>query len=492
MPTVYLVGAGPGDPQLITVKGQRLLERADVILYDRLAHPKLLDLAPVGAERIYVGKKGADHTMVQAEIAALMIDRVRAGKTLVRLKGGDPLLFGRASQELEALAAAGVPFEIVPGVTSASGVAAYTGVPLTHPDLGESIAFVSGHDPDTVDWANLRGVSTLALFMGASQLSAISTRMIAAGWPASMPALAVRWGTRTSQRSIEGTLENLADLIDASNLTPPILILIGPVVALRDRFNWFEHLPLFGTRVVITRDRTQAPELADRLTALGAEVIECPVIEIRPSEFVMPELDPYDWVIFTSANGVRHFMDRLDDVRQLRARIATVGSSTKAAIEKMRLKVDRVPREYVAEGIIEAFLHDDLKGKRILLPRAAEARDIVPVELTKLGARVDVLEVYRNVLPEDAAASAQKAFASKPEWVTFTSSSTVKNLLAVIDGSKLEGVRLASIGPVTSDTMRKHGLMVHREAQPHTIEGLVDAIMRETTVERGRTPVLGE
>ena len=228
------------------------------------------------------------------------------------------------------------------------------------------------------------------------------------------------------------------------------------------------------------------------MAALGAEVIKCPVIEIRPSDFAMPELDPYDWVIFTSVNGVRYFMDRLDDVRQLGARIATVGSSTKAAIENMRLKVDRVPREYVAEGIIEAFAHDDLKGKRILLPRAAEARDVVPVELTKLGARVDVLEVYRNVLPEDAAASAQQAFVTKPEWVTFTSSSTVKNLLAVMDRSKLEGVRLASIGPVTSDTMRKHGLTVHCEAEPHTIEGLVDAMMQETTAERARTPVPGE
>jgi uroporphyrinogen III methyltransferase/synthase len=474
--TVYLVGAGPGDPQLITVKGQRLLEHADVILYDRLAHPKLLDLARVSAERIYVGKKGADHSVVQAEIAALMIERAKAGKTVVRLKGGDPLLFGRASEELEALATANVSFEIVPGVTSVSGVAAYAGVPLTHGESGSSVAIVSGHDPDAVDWAATRGFSTLALFMGASQFADISSRLLAAGWAAGTPALAVRRGTRTSQRSIDGTLADLAASMDAAHLKPPILILVGQVVGLRDRFNWFERLPLFGRRIVITRDRTQAPELTNRLAALGAEVIECPVIEIRRSDVSMPDLDKYDWVIFTSVNGVRHFIDLLDDIRRLKGRIAAVGASTKAALESLRLKVDRVPNEYVAEGIVEAFANDDLEGKRILLPRAAVARDLVPVELAKRGALVDVLEVYRTVVPGDAAVHAAEAFDDKPDWVTFTSSSTVKNLLSVLSPEKLEGVRLASIGPVTSETLRKHGLTVACEAQPHTIEGLVDAI----------------
>jgi uroporphyrinogen III methyltransferase/synthase len=466
---VYLVGAGPGDPQLITVKGQRLLERADVVLYDRLAHPRLLDLAPATAERIYVGKKGADHSMVQAEIAALMVERARAGKTVVRLKGGDPLLFGRASEELEALAAAGVAFEVVPGVTAASGVAAYTGLPR----MGDSVAFISGHDPDAVDWTATRGMATVALFMGATQFSDIRERMIGAGWPASTPAMAVRWGTRTSQRSIDGTLETLS----TAALTPPVLILIGSVVGERARFDWFEGLPLFGQRIVTTRDRAQAPELTDRLTALGGEVVECPVIEIRPIEFEVPDPALYDWVIFTSVNGVRHFVDRLADIRQLKGRIAAVGSSTKAALENLRLVVDRVPNEYVAEGIIEAFAQDDLRGKRILLPRAAVARDVVPAELRRLGAAVDVLDVYRNVLPEDAARRAEEAFAkTKPDWVTFTSSSTVKNLLAVMDRKNLEGVRIASIGPVTSETVRKHGLRVDCEAEPHTIEALVRAI----------------
>lgn len=475
--TVYLVGAGPGDPQLITVKGQRLLERSDVILYDRLVHPRLLALAREQAERIYVGKEGADHSIVQAEIAALMIAKAREGKTVVRLKGGDPLLFGRASEELEALAEAKVPFEIVPGVTSASGVAAYTGVPLTHPGVSDSIAFVSGHDPESVDWTATRGVSTLALFMGASQFAGIGQRLIRGGWPADTPALAVRWGTRTTQKSIEGTLATLAELM--AGLTPPILIVVGEVVALRDRFNWFERLPLFGQRIVITRDRAQSADLEQRLTALGAEVLECPVIEIQPLEFRTDKLDQYDWVIFTSVNAVRHFIGRLEDVRQMKGRIAAVGASTKAALESYHLNVDRVPREYVAEGIVEAFAQDDLAGKRILLPRAAEARDVVPVELERRGATVDVLDVYRTMLPSDAAPRAAEAFGIKPDWVTFTSSSTVKNLLAVTDHSRLNGVRLASIGPITSATLAKFGLSVDAEADPHTMDGLVEAIMRE-------------
>lgn len=477
-PKVYLVGAGPGDPQLITVKGQRLLAHADVILYDRLAHPQLLDFAPATAERIYVGKKGAHHTMVQAEIAALMVAKVKEGKTVVRLKGGDPLLFARASEELEALAAAGIEFEIVPGVSSALSVAAYTGVPLTHAGVSDSVAFITGHAPDAINWAGFTAVSTLAIFMGASEFAEISRRLQQGGWPSDTPALAVRWGTRPSQQSIDGTLENLAAQIKTQKLQPPILILIGKVVALRAPFNWFEKLPLYGQRIVTTRDRTQSPELTDRLTALGADVIECPVIEIRPLEFSTKNLDQYDWTIFTSVNAVRHFFGRLEDIRQLKGRIAAVGTSTKAALEALRLKVDRVPCEFVAEGILEAFANDDLAGTRILLPRAAVARDTVPVELEKRGAIVDVLDVYRNVVPEDAAAHAAEAFKTKPAWVTFTSSSTVKNLLAVVDRANLEGVRLASIGPVTSDTLRKHGLTVACEADPHTMDGLVAAMVR--------------
>lgn len=472
--TVYLVGAGPGDPQLITLKGHRLLQKADVILYDRLAHPDLL--RTLHAELIYVGKSASDHRVPQPEIASIMIEKSREGKTVIRLKGGDPLLFAHASEELDALATAGIPFEIVPGVTSLTGLAAYTGVPLTHKKISDSVALITGHDPNAIDWAGLKGISTLALFMAGPNCEEISARLIKAGWAQDTPTLAICSGARPTQRSIESTLANLSK----ESLSPPTLILIGQVVALRQRFNWFEHLPLFGQRIVITRDRAQSTELSERFTAIGAEVVECPVIEIRPLEFPIDHIADYDWIIFTSANGARHFLDRLDDIRQLKGRIAAVGSSTKATIEAYRLKVDRVPKEYVAEGIVEAFAQDDLHGKRILLPRASVARDVVPNELTKLGAQVDVMDVYRNVIPEDAAARAIEAFQVKPHWVTFTSSSTVKNLLAVMDRGKLKGVRLASIGPVTSDTLRKHGLTVDTEAEPHTMDALVAAIMRET------------
>ena len=470
--TVYLVGAGPGDPQLITLKGHRLLQMADVVLYDRLAHPDLLK--NLRAELIYVGKSAADHRIPQPEIATLMISKAREGKLVVRLKGGDPLLFAHASEELEALFAAGIAFEIVPGVTSLTGLAAYSGVPLTHKKISDSVALITGHDPDAIDWAGLKGVSTLALFMVGQQFGLISARLIDAGWPRSTPVVVISSGTRPTQRVLEGTLEKL----DYQDLPAPTMFLVGEVVALRGRFNWFEKLPLFGQRIIITRDRAQAPELAERFTALGAEVIECPVIEIQPLDFIVPNLDPYDWTIFTSANGVRHFLDRLTDIRQLKGRIAAVGASTKATIESYRLKVDRVPTEYVAEGIVEAFAQDDLRGQRILMPRASVARDVVPDELKKLGAVVDVLDVYRNVVPDDAPRRAAEAFQTKPDWVTFTSSSTVKNLLAVMDRSKLAGVRLASIGPVTSDTLRKHGLSVDAEASPHTMDALVDAIIQ--------------
>jgi uroporphyrinogen III methyltransferase/synthase len=324
--------------------------------------------------------------------------------------------------------------------------------------------------------------------MGGSHFSDISERMIGAGWNPATPCVAVRWATRTSQRSIDGTLATLASAIEAAALTPPILILVGPVAALRQRFNWFERLPLFGQRIVITRDRTQASQLADKLYALGADVIELPVIEIRPPldpeplNQALAHLGEYDWLIFTSANGVKYFLERLDasayDLRQLRARIAAIGPATRAAIEALHLKVDRMPKEYVAEGVLEAFAGEDLNGKRILLPRAAIARDTIPVELAKRGATIDVVETYRTVVPESATGRAAAVFAGKPDWITFTSSSTVKNLLAVAGHEKIAGVRIASIGPVTTETASRHGLNVTVQAEPYTMDGLVAAILR--------------
>jgi len=487
---VYLVGAGPGDPALITLKGRKVLQRADVVLYDNLANDQLLDFAPEGAERIYVGKKRAEHEMSQEEISALMIDRARRGMTVVRLKGGDPFIFGRGGEEIEALGAAGISFEIVPGVTVPLGVAAYTGVPLTHRQHTSAVTFVTGHNVDAIDWGKIGASETVVLFMGLVNFAAIAKEMIARGRSPETPAMAVRWATRPDQETIAGTLATLPGLLAANGMKPPATIVIGEVVALRERFSWFERLPLFGQRIVVTRDRRQASELAEPLEELGAEVLHLPVIEIRapadaaPLDAAIARLATYDWLIFTSVNGVRGFIERLDrsssDLRLLHAQICAIGPATRAAVEALHLKVDHMPAEYVAESLLEALAGEDLAGKRVLLPRAAVARDLVPVELTRRGAHVDVVEAYRTLPPEDAAARVGNVLARRPQWITFTSSSTVRNFLAMAGVESLNGVKIASIGPVTSATAREAGLTVDVEANPHTIAGLVDAIQKMT------------
>ena len=482
---VYLVGAGPGDPGLITVKGRKILERADAIFYDNLASVRLLDLAPAPAERIYVGKKRSAHEFSQEEISAMLIDRARRGGTIVRLKGGDPFIFGRGGEEIEALAAAGIPFEIVPGVTTPLGIAAYTGVPLTHRDHTSAVTFVTGHDVAAIDWSKVGASETIVLFMGLVNFPAIARELIAQGRPASTPAMAVRWATRPDQQTIVGTLGDLPGRVAA--LKPPATIVIGEVVALRDKFNWYEKLPLFGKRIVVTRDRQQAADLAEPLEALGAEALLLPVLEIREAadharlDHAIANLDSYDWLIFTSVNGVRYFINHLDrsqrDLRALKARICAIGPATRAALEALHLKVDKMPEEYVAESLVKSFEGEDLSWRRILLPRAAVARDLVPAELRRRGATVDVVEAYRTVLPEDASARAREILARKPDWITFTSSSTVINFLEAADREALAGVRIASIGPITSETVRAHDLAVDVEASPHTIPGLVSAIL---------------
>jgi uroporphyrinogen III methyltransferase / synthase len=479
---VYLVGAGPGDPGLITVKGKKILERADAVLYDNLASERLLEHAPAAAEKIYVGKKRAEHEMSQEEISALLIDRARRGWTVVRLKGGDPFIFARGGEEIEALAAAGIPFEIVPGVTTPLGLAAYTGVPLTHREHTSAVTFVTGHNVEAIDWGKIGSAETVVLFMGLVNFAAIAREMIARGRSPKTPAMVVRWATRPDQETLVGTLETLPDQIVQRALRPPATIVIGEVVALRDRFSWFERLPLFGQRIVVTRDRRQAAELAEPLEELGAEVLLLPVIEIQPPadpeplERAMLQLHAYDWVVFTSVNGVRSFVNSLGDIRSLRAKVCAIGPATQAAVEALHIKVDRMPTEYVAESLLEALAGDDLAGKRILLPRAAVARDLVPVELTRRGAKVDVVEAYRTGVPQDAASRTREVLARNPNWITFTSSSTVKNFVALAGRESLAGVKIASIGPITSATARDLGLTVHVEANPHTVPGLVAAI----------------
>jgi uroporphyrinogen III methyltransferase / synthase len=484
----YLIGAGPGDPSLITVKGQKILSRADVILYDHLASDRLLDLAPAHAEKIYVGKKRAVHEMTQEEISALLIDRAERGLTVVRLKGGDPFIFARGGEEMEALASAGLPFEIVPGVTTPLGIAAYTGVPLTHREHSSAVTFVTGHNVQAIDWSKIGAAETIVLFMGLVNFPEIARAMIAKGRSPSTPAMAVRWATRPDQETIVGTLENLPQRLADARMKPPATIVIGEVVALREKFNWYERLPLFGQRIVITRDRTQAQELAEPLEALGAEALLLPTIEIReasdpaPLDHAIAMLDSYDWLIFSSVNGVRHFIDRLDrspqDLRNMKSRICAIGPATKAAVEGLHLKVELMPREYVAESLVEAFAKETLQFRRILLPRAAVARDLVPRELSRMGATVDVVEAYRTVAPAGLAGAARAIFDRKPHWITFTSSSTVTNFIAAAGREALEGVKIASIGPITSATLHEHQLAPTVEADPHTIAGLVDGIRR--------------
>ncbi len=482
----YLIGAGPGDPSLITVKGQRILARADVILYDHLASDRLLDLAPAHAEKIYVGKKRAKHEATQEEISALMIDRAQRGLTVVRLKGGDPFIFARGGEEMEALASAGVPFEIVPGVTTPLGIAAYTGVPLTHREHSSAVTFVTGHNVEAIDWSKIGAAETIVLFMGLMNFPEIARALIENGRSPETPAMAVRWATRPDQETIVGTLSDLAQRLSDAALKPPATIIIGEVVALRDKFNWYERLPLFGQRIVITRDRNQAAELAGPLESLGAEAMLLPTIEIgepsdpRPLDDSIANLASYDWLIFTSANGVRYFMDRLDrsphDLRSLKARICAIGPATKAAVEALHLKVDLMPAEYVAESLVKAFAKESLQFRRILLPRAAVARDLVPRELTRRGAHVDVVEAYQTVAPAALAEHARAILDRHPHWITFTSSSTVTNFIAAAGREALAKIKIASIGPVTSATLHEHKIEPAVEAQPHTVGGLVDAI----------------
>lgn len=495
MNKVYLVGAGPGDPELITVKGRRILQSAGVVFYDHLANAALLDLAPAGVRKVYVGKKRSSHSYRQEEISAMLIEAFHAGLDVVRLKGGDPYIFGRGGEEAEALVAAGVPFEVVPGVTAALGIAAYTGVPLTHRSHTSVVTFVTGHEVDQIDWNKIGHAETLVIMMGLTTFPEIAGRIMAAGRSRQTPAMVVRWGTRPDQETLVGTLETLPGIIADLHLKPPATIIVGEVVDLRSRLNWFETLPLFGKTVVVTRPREQSAELAALLQLEGAAVVSLPSIEIAPPadfgelDAAIARLRDYDWLVFTSANGVRAFLERLDqsasDLRALRAKLAAIGPATRAALEKLHLKVDVTGAEYVAEGLLAA-LPEDLTGQKILLARAAVARDVLPAQLAARGARVAVVEAYRTIAPAALAASAHELFDAphKPDWITFTSSSTVDNLLRVIRPEKLEGVRVASIGPVTSATLRQHGIAIDAEATAYTAAGLAAAIRGLVIIEK--------
>ncbi len=481
---VYLVGAGPGDPGLITVRGLDVLRSADVIFYDHLAPVSLLTHARTEAERIYVGKKRADHHRTQDEINALIIERAQAGATVVRLKGGDPFIFGRGGEEGEALYAAGVQFEVVPGVSSATGAAAYAGIPLTHRSKTSAITFVTGHDVDGIDWTKIGHAETLVIFMGLTTFGEIGKKLIAGGRPADTPAAAIRWGTRPDQQTIVGTISDLPERVAEAELKPPALVIVGEVVSLREELDWFERLPLFGQRVVLTRAEEQSVESAEQLRRLGADVIVAPTIEIQepsswgPIDAAIDVLETYDWLIFTSRNGVDRFLNRLDrsprDLRAIRGRLAAIGSATAEALAEARLKVDCVPTEFVAESLLEA-LDDDLTGKKILIARAEFAREFLPEELRSRGAQVDVAPVYRTVVPDGSHLRGIMA-AKSPDWITFTSSSTVRHFVEMVGVEALRDIRIASIGPITSQTIREYGLEPAVEASPHTMARLIAVV----------------
>ncbi|MEW6218251.1 MAG: uroporphyrinogen-III C-methyltransferase [Thermodesulfobacteriota bacterium] len=501
---VYLVGAGPGDPELITVKGLRFLAQAEVVVYDYLANEELLAHAPQGAERIYVGKRGGvHHACSQEEINAILVDKAAAGRQVVRLKGGDPFIFGRGGEEIEALVAAGIPFEVVPGVTAAVAAATYAGIPITHRGCTSTVAFVTGHEdptkPDSqIAWDKLAtGIGTLVFFMGIKNLSSIMARLEANGRDPATPVAVVRWASTPEQQTVVGTIRDISDRVREAGLRPPAIIVVGEVVSLRDRINWFERRPLFGKRIAVTRSRAQASELVRQLEELGASCFACPTIEMRPPaswqelDTELDQVSSYDWLVFTSANGVELFMSRLlergQDVRSLAGpRIAAVGEKTGQALAQRGLRPDLIPEVFQGEGLVASFVGQGIAGQRFLIPRAQEAREVLPEALVAAGAQVRLVPVYRNVRPQGQEEELRRRLAGKQiDLVTFTSSSTVRNFLAMLQpagpdelAQLMAGVQVASIGPVTSATARQAGLPVHIEPPQATIEALVACIVR--------------
>lgn len=498
---VYLVGAGPGDPELLTLKGARCLKKAEAVVYDFLANPALLDLAPAAAERIYVGKKGGDHTMGQDDINQLLCDLAAQGKTVVRLKGGDPFVFGRGGEEAGALAAAGMDFEIVPGVTSAIAAPAYAGIPVTDRRCSTEVAFITGHeDPNkknsTINWPSLAGLGTLVFLMGVKNLPEICRQLMAHGKPPDTPAATVRWGATPRQQTITGTLATLPDLAVQAGLKPPAVTVVGEVVGLRQELAWFEKLPLFGKRVLVTRTRQQASRLSRALEDMGAAVKEIPTIAIQPPTDPGPlnravkRVESYQWLIFTSANGVDAFFAALEkagkDVRSLAgARLAAIGPATAQALNKRGLQPDVTAKSFTAEGLLECLNQSEISGKRILLPRAAQAREVLPQTLREWGGLVDVVAAYESVPPQGAGQRLSQALAEGLDAVTFTASSTVTNFMNLLTPADCDILKsmsaqgkiiMAAIGPITAETAAEHGLTVHVMPQTYTIDALAQSL----------------
>jgi uroporphyrinogen III methyltransferase / synthase len=480
--TVALVGAGPGDPGLITRRGAELLAAADVVIHDRLGTDALLDLAPATARRISVGKAPGSVDATQDEINALLVKHGRAGRAVVRLKGGDPFVFGRGGEEAEALAAAGITFEVVPGVTSAVAAPAYAGIPVTHRGLSSHVTIVTGHEDPTkghtdVDWARLAAAGgTLVILMGAARLPAIATALLAGGLAADTPVAAVHAGTRPEQRTTRATLATVDDLA----VTAPAAVVVGAVASLD--LGWFEQRPLFGRTIVVTRAREQASQLRADLTGLGARVVELPAIRVDPLPVALPPLDAVDWLVLTSANGVAALFDRGitpagGDARTLAGvRVAAIGPGTAAALARYGVRADLVPDRFVAEALLDAFPPPAAPGARVLLARAEQARDVLPDGLRRLGYHVDLLPLYRTRVAEADPTTLDEVRRGSADAITFTSSSTVRNFVQLVGPLDPQPL-VVSIGPVTSATARELGLRVDAEAPTHTIDGLVGTLV---------------
>lgn len=500
--TVYLVGAGPGDAGLLTLRGAELLSRADVVVYDALVNPELLRLAPKSAEIIFGGKRAREHTIPQDELNALLITHARAGKTVVRLKGGDPYVFGRGGEEAEQLAEARIPFEVVPGVSSFTAVPSYAGIPITHRQHSSAFTVITGHEsPGTeerIDWRQVASMpGTKLVMMATERIGEIASRLVAGGMDAATPVAMISWGTTGRQQTITGTLATIAEVVTRTGFRPPSIAVIGEVVKLREKLNWFEHRPLFGQRIVVTRTRDQASQLTQQFAAKGAEVIELPTIRVEAPDDrqtlveAMAGLGEYDWLIFTSPNGVTQFFEyffrTFDDIRDLGAlRLAAVGPATAAKLRELRLKVDLVPTEFISSKIAAAFAKEQsIENVRMLLLRAQVANPELTTSLEALGAIVDDVSIYKTVPEtEDATGAAERLKTEGADWVTFASGSSVENFNARINLAELTRrfpkMKLASIGPETSKALRHLGLTPHAESSPHTIEALVQAVVSAT------------
>ncbi|MEC0211203.1 uroporphyrinogen-III C-methyltransferase [Paenibacillus ehimensis] len=498
---VYLVGAGPGDPKLITLRGLEAIQRADVVVYDRLASPRLLKHMKAGAEKIFVGKLPDKHMMKQEEISRLLVELALQGKTVTRLKGGDPSVFGRVGEEAELLAEHGIRFEIVPGITSAIAVPAYAGIPVTHRDFTSSFSIVTGHEYKNktyskVNWDNLAQASgTLIFLMGVANLEQICTELIRGGKSPQTPVALIRWGTWMEQETLAGTLTDIAEKVRAAGFQSPAVTIVGEVVQLREKLAWFETKPLFGRRILVTRARSQASELSSQIDELGGEAVEFPVIRTRPPsrpeaqaarDEALQRLSTFDWVLFTSANGVEFFMERLRelrlDIRALgNARLAAVGPKTSAALAKYGLLAEVVPSEFDGDALLEAIAPELRPGQNVLLATADIARAYLPEQMRERGLNVTKIDIYETVLDTEGGSEIVELLKQNMlHIVTFTSSSTVTNLLRALQElgeteplKLLQGCKIACIGPRTAATAQEAGLKVDYLAKEATVASLV-------------------